>query len=214
MAIRGMRSHSIAGEPSKGAFMTSDIPQLTAKHGKVLLDLARATLNDHFGRTGAAATSMTVAANDPELQAHCGIFVSLKKGGRLRGCIGSLVGRAPLAQGVRTQALNAALHDPRFESLSAEELDRVSIEISVLSPPQPLAFSDSADLLKNLRPHVDGVTIHQGHASATFLPQVWDQLPRAQDFLSQLCLKAGLTADAWRKGGITVEIYQVQYFGE
>jgi len=194
--------------------MTSDIPQLTAKHGRVLLDLARATLNDHFGRTGAAAKAMALAATAPELQAHCGIFVSLKTGGRLRGCIGSLVGRAPLAEGVRTQALNAAFHDPRFESLSAEELDRVNIEISVLSPPQPLAFSDSADLLKKLRPHVDGVTIHHGHASATFLPQVWDQLPRAQDFLSQLCLKAGLAADAWRKGGITVEIYQVQYFEE
>jgi len=140
--------------------------------------------------------------------------VTLKIGGDLRGCIGTLTGREPLVEGVATHALNAAFHDPRFGPLTAEELNRVTIEVSVLGEPQPLRYEGAADLIAKLRPHVDGVILRKGYASATFLPQVWEQLPKPEAFLSHLCLKAGLSGDAWRKGQLEVQTYQVQYFEE
>ena len=90
----------------------------------------------------------------------------------------------------------------------------MKIEISILSKPQPCPYSDAMDLLHKLRPGVDGVIIKKGHAQATFLPQVWKQLPQPQEFLKHLCLKAGLAADAWEKQMLEVSIYQVQYFEE
>jgi AmmeMemoRadiSam system protein A len=132
----------------------------------------------------------------------------------LRGCIGSLVGSEPLADGVRTNALNAALHDPRFAPLKVDEIDGITVEVSVLSEPRPLDYHGGDDLVARLRPGIDGVTIRSGYHAATFLPQVWDQLPDPGDFLSNLCLKAGLPANAWKEGGLDVETYQAQYFEE
>jgi AmmeMemoRadiSam system protein A len=189
---------------------------LTPEQGCALVRLARDTLNSHFGRPAGAGAAQQAgpALDDPALQTRCGTFVTLKIGGNLRGCIGTLTGREPLVEGVRTHALNAAFHDPRFRPLTAAELERVAIEVSVLTEPRPLAYGGADDLIAKLRPQVDGVTIRQGYASATFLPQVWDQLPNPETFLSQLCLKAGLSADAWRQGRLEVETYQVQYFEE
>jgi AmmeMemoRadiSam system protein A len=145
---------------------------------------------------------------------HLGTFVTLKIDGQLRGCIGSLTPVESLREGVRRNAVNAAFRDPRFAPLSAGELERVEIEVSILTDPQPLVFKDSDDLLTKLRANVDGVIIRKGTAGATFLPQVWEQLPRSEDFLSRLCMKAGLGEDAWKKPGLDVLTYQVQYFEE
>jgi AmmeMemoRadiSam system protein A len=98
--------------------------------------------------------------------------------------------------------------------LGKKELDTVDIEVSVLSEPVPLAYRDAEDLKAKLQPGIDGVIIKKGTASATFLPQVWEQLPQPEPFLSHLCLKAGLPAGRWRKGDLTVLVYQVQYFEE
>jgi MEMO1 family protein len=189
---------------------------LSEEQGQTLVTLARNTLMEHFKRSVAPNRQAQVQAAlaDPALQAPCGTFVTLKIGGQLRGCIGSLVGRQPLVEGVRTNALNAALHDPRFRPLAAKELDLVSIEVSILTAPQPLDYADADELAARLRPHVDGVTIRKGFASATFLPQVWDQLPEVGSFLFHLCEKAGLPGDAWRQGDLEVETYQVQHFEE
>ena len=184
--------------------------------GQALVALARHTLLKHFKRavTPDQQKNLEKYLNDPALQALCGTFVTLKIGGQLRGCIGSLAGYEPLVEGVRSNAINAALHDPRFRPLTDQELDRVSIEVSILTTPQPMVYADADELLAKLRPHVDGVTIRKGLARATFLPQVWEQLPDARGFLSQLCLKAGLDGQAWRRGDLEVETYQVQYFEE
>lgn len=189
---------------------------LSKDQGLALVTLARHTLMKHFKQPVAAERQERIRAAlaDPALQATSGTFVTLKIGGQLRGCIGSLAGHEPLVDGVRTNALNAAFHDPRFRPLTVEELDRVSIEVSVLTAPEPLEYDDAEDLVARLRPHVDGVTIRKGFAGATFLPQVWEQLPEAEAFLSHLCQKAGLSGDAWRKGDLEVETYQVQYFEE
>ncbi len=189
---------------------------LSKEQGLALVVLARQALMKHFKQPITAEQNDQIqdALADPALQASCGTFVTLKIGGQLRGCIGDLVGHEPLVDGVRSNALNAAFHDPRFRPLTAKELKHVSVEVSVLTPPQPLEYSDAEELPARLRPHVDGVTIRKGFASATFLPQVWDQLPEVETFLHHLCQKAGLSGDAWRKGNLEVETYQVQYFEE
>ena len=190
--------------------------RLSPEQGRLLVKLARQTLMQRLGRKVPQDNidSLDEALAHPCFQIACGTFVTLKIKGQLRGCIGNLTASESLVSGIRRNALNAAFHDPRFAALSASELDRVEIEVSILTEPKPLNYQDSADLLKKLRPKVDGVTIGLGHASATFLPQVWEQLPNPQDFLSHLCMKAGLAADAWQNNKLEVSTYQVQYFEE
>lgn len=189
---------------------------LTVEQGANLLSLARQTLSGHFGEAAAPADDqhLKMRLADPAFQACCGTFVTLKMDNQLRGCIGNLSATAPIVSGVRDHALNAAFHDPRFSPLRKRELDQVHIEVSVLSEPAPLAYTDADDLLSSLRPGTDGVIIKKGLASATFLPQVWEQLPQPESFLSHLCMKAGLPADEWREGDLMVLVYQVQYFEE
>ena len=119
-----------------------------------------------------------------------------------------------MLEGIRVNAINAAFRDPRFRPLSREEWKNVKIEISILTDPKQLSYFDAGDLLKKLRPDVDGVIIKKGYHQSTFLPQVWEQLPKKEDFLTHLCLKAGLGGDAWNKGDLDVSTYQVQAFEE
>lgn len=189
---------------------------LSPDHGRLLVQLARQTLMEHLGLSlpRDQAVALHDGLMDQAFQTVCGVFVTLKLDGQLRGCIGTLEGREPLASGVATQAVNAAFHDPRFSALKRKELDRVFIEVSVLTRPQPLTYKDSEDLLAKLKPGIDGVTISMDYTGATFLPQVWEQLPDPKEFLSHLCMKAGLQSMAWREGKLKVETYQVQYFEE
>jgi len=194
---------------------TADTPIPPAK-GELLLRLARLNLAEKLkcGLTPADEDTRRSALADPGLQAVRATFVTLKRAGELRGCIGTLCAYEPLAESVRRNAGNAAFCDPRFPSLTATELAGVTIEVSVLSEPRRLEASGAQDLLRRLRPGVDGVVLRKGGAGATFLPQVWEQLPRTEDFLKHLCLKAGLPRDAWRDAGTEVSTYQVQHFVE
>lgn len=191
-------------------------PGLTQAQGRSLVALARNTLMEKFNRNVSRDAKMELDAQleDKALQVTSGTFVTLKIDGQLRGCIGSLVAHESLTDGVRSNTVNAAFHDPRFGPLTQQELDQVSIEVSVLTEPQPLLYDDADDLMVQLRARIDGVTIRKGLASATFLPQVWKQLPDVEAFLSNLCAKAGLSSDRWRRGDLDVETYQVQYFTE
>ena len=184
--------------------------------GRVLVKLARQTIMAELGKTVPPNESESVKSSLTEscYQAHCGTFVTLKIDGQLRGCIGNLTATEPLLEGVRNNAINAAFRDPRFSPLTEKELPKVEIEVSILSEPQPLEYSDADDLINKLRVNIDGIIIRKGHASATFLPQVWEQLPAAEEFLSHLCMKAGLLSDTWRNTKIEVLTYQVQYFEE
>jgi len=98
--------------------------------------------------------------------------------------------------------------------VKAAELANIVIEVSVLTAPQPLDFDGPEDLIRKLRPHIDGVIIEHGWNRATFLPQVWEQLPSPEEFLSHLCYKAGLPGNAWRWPDLEVSIYQVEEFAE
>lgn len=127
----------------------------------------------------------------------CGNFVTLTRAGRLRGCIGSIEATQPLAQLVATHAFGAAFGDPRFPPLRDAELVHTRIEISVLSPLEPVAATTRAELAAALRPGEDGLVLAQGKRRATFLPKVWEQLPDPEQFIAHLRRKAGLSADGW-----------------
>jgi AmmeMemoRadiSam system protein A len=189
---------------------------LSPDEGRCLIRLARMTIADRLKHPveEEERRALQTELQNPIFAHGSGTFVTLKKEGLLRGCIGSLSSDAPLKDNVRQNALHAAFQDPRFPPLGPEEFPLIEIEVSVLTPPSRLNYDDVDALLERLRPGTDGVILRKGGASATFLPQVWKQLPRREDFLSHLCLKAGLTALAWRKGDLQVETYQVQYFEE
>ena len=193
-----------------------NVSRLTSEQGQLLVRLARQTIETQLGKppTEEESGALEKALGDDIFQTQCGVFVTLKISHNLRGCIGSLFGLTPIRKGIKENAVNAAFRDPRFKPLTLDELSKVTIEVSVLSHPEPLAYEDGDDLIAKLRPHLDGVIIRKGSASSTFLPQVWEQLPKPHDFLGHLCLKAGLLADEWRTGQLEVSTYQVQYFEE
>jgi hypothetical protein len=114
---------------------------------------------------------------------------------------------------VARNARAAALHDPRFEPLAEIELEGLSIEVSLLSPPQPLSFRDEHDLVRQLAEAREGVVLEAGRYRSTFLPQVWEQLPDARDFLRHLKAKAGLAPDHWA-ADIRVSRYAVEKWSE
>ncbi len=185
--------------------------ELTKQHGAWLLTVARETI---ARRLGAGSGPDRVLLDDEALRQRCGCFVTLKLAGQLRGCIGNLEPVGPLVEAVMRNAESAAFHDHRFAPLTADELPRIRLEISVLTPAVRLEYRDGADLRRRLRPGIDGVILQDDGARATFLPQVWEQLPDPVDFLDHLCLKAGLPKSAWRGGGLGISIYEVRSFSE
>ncbi|MCJ7830297.1 MAG: AmmeMemoRadiSam system protein A, partial [Desulfobacterales bacterium] len=213
--VVGYAALAFYGEPNMQN-QDESVRLLTPQQGRVLTRLARHTLMEKLGRQppGPEAQALADDLAEKEFQACRGTFVTLKSGGRLRGCIGNLSGLESLAAGIRRNALNAAFNDHRFSPLTASELDRIAIEVSILTEPAPLRYRDGADLLSMLRVGVDGVILRKGSSSATFLPQVWDQLSDPADFLTHLCRKAGLPGDAWQTSPLEIETYQVQYFEE
>ena len=140
-------------------------------------------------------------------------FVTLTQGGALRGCIGSLEAWRPLRQDVQQNALAAAFDDPRFKPLAADELDLTRVEVSLLTPAEPMTFSNEADALAQLRPNIDGVIFSVGSRRSTFLPQVWEQLPNPGLFMAHLKQKAGLPADYW-SSGVQLARYTVKKWKE
>ena len=150
---------------------------------------------------------LPVRASDYEeaLRAVRATFVTLQIGGQLRGCIGALEARMPLVEDVAQHAFAAAFQDPRFSPLSEKEFPQLDIHISILTPSEPIEFQGEADLLNQLHPRKDGLTIVKGGRRATFLPSVWESLPEPRQFLQHLKIKAGISdldADeplrAWR----------------
>jgi AmmeMemoRadiSam system protein A len=139
-------------------------------------------------------------------------FVTLTIDGELRGCIGSLYSRQELWKDVIENAENAAFFDPRFNPLSRRELDKIKIEISILSIPKKLEFSNLEGLKKKIKEK--GVILKKGIYSATYLPQVWEDLTGTEDFLSSLCQKAGLSSNSWKDNGVNFWVYDVEKIEE
>lgn len=159
--------------------------------GPILLRLARGAIGEQLGR------SDPVAADAPGLGAPGASFVTLTRNGELRGCVGSLEAKRPLGLDVRENAVGAAFRDPRFPPLVIEEYDTIRVEVSLLSPMQPVHWGTREDAIARLHPHMDGVVFEFGHHRSTFLPQVWENLPDPEEFLEQLKRKAGLPVGFW-----------------
>ena len=190
----------------------ADTDMLTEEESRYLLSVARKKIEQKlFDSRDQSQPDSDVSS---KFSKRRGTFVTLTIDGGLRGCIGHIIAQESMIEGIRINALNAAFRDPRFRPLSRKEWPKVKIEISILTDPKALSYSDADDLLDKLRPDVDGVIIKKGFNQATFLPQVWEQLPNKAEFLTHLCSKAGLGGDAWKKEGLEVSVYQVQAFEE
>lgn len=196
----------------KGVVEMDAKPQAAAAEGgglsvedkKALLALARETIT----RLLTAQTVPLARGLSPRLDERRGVFVTLKKRGRLRGCIGRMVGDMPLGQLVGTMAVQSAFHDSRFDELRAEELKDVEIEISVLTPMTPVRGPEEIVVGR------DGVLIRKGRHSAVFLPQVATEQGWGRDeMLDNLAMKAGLSPGAWRQGTEFLT-FQAEVFGE
>lgn len=167
------------------------------EQGKILLQIARVAISSALHVPCAPAA---VDENMSWLFQPGASFVTLTQWGELRGCVGSLQACDPLIEDVSNNAVSAALHDPRFMPLVADELDTVNVEVSLLSELQPLGFSSEADAVAQLRPAIDGIVFEYGPYRSTFLPQVWESLPQPQQFLARLKSKAKLSEDFWAEG--------------
>ncbi|HVT58787.1 MAG TPA: AmmeMemoRadiSam system protein A [Thermoanaerobaculia bacterium] len=167
--------------------------------GCVLLSLARQAIAEALGALPAPAVADADLARELAdwLAAPGATFVTLTVAGQLRGCIGSLSPCRTLAADVRANARAAALADPRFAPLTAAELPAARVEVSLLSPPEPLPAVCEEEALAALRPGLDGVVLECGEAHGTFLPQVWEHFAEPREFLAQLKHKAGLPRDYW-----------------
>jgi AmmeMemoRadiSam system protein B/AmmeMemoRadiSam system protein A len=178
-----------------------------ADRGQVLLAHARHAIESLFRAPDSALPDA------PFLDEPGATFVTLRLDGELRGCIGTLAAEHPLRDDVARNARNAALRDPRFEPLGERELAALSIEVSLLSAPEPLSFTDEEDLARQVEARRPGLVLEYGRHRSTFLPQVWEQLPDARDFLRHLKAKAGLAPDFWSEG-IRVSGYSVEKWSE
>jgi AmmeMemoRadiSam system protein A len=185
---------------------------LTDGEKQTLLRLARESI-EHAVR-GKKLPLLDKTSLTPHLLENGASFVTLTIHGGLRGCIGALEAYQPLVDDVREHAIAAAQSDPRFPPVGESELKEIHIEVSRLTAPQPLAYSSSEDLVTRLTPHVDGVILKDGYRRATFLPQVWEQIPDPEDFLGQLCVKMGSPRNLWKTAKLQVQVYRVEEFHE
>ncbi len=180
---------------------------------KILLTVARDAIRYYLRNR----KKITISRSDfsmPELWKDRATFVTLTINGQLRGCIGSIIPIQPLIVDISDNAVNAAFRDPRFYPLTERELPFINIEVSILTVPEALEFSSPKEMLGKIRQGIDGVIIKKGFYQATFLPQVWKELPDKRAFFTHLCLKAGLSSNCFRMEGLKVFTYQVEAFSE
>lgn len=183
------------------------------RRGATLLRLARASLEEKLRGAVEDRGSGEVRSDESWLDEPAATFVTLRREGELRGCIGSVEIVRPLLEDVRRNAVAAALRDPRFPPLSAAELEDVDLEVTLLSAPQPISFTSEKDALDQLRPGEDGLLMQWQHHRATYLPQVWEMLPDPSAFLASLKRKAGLAPDFWHPE-IDLRRYTAEHWSE
>jgi uncharacterized protein len=179
----------------------------TAEEKQTLLKIAYESI--HEGLIKKQPVRIRLFDFSENLRQERASFVTLEKNGALRGCIGSLQADRPLVQDVASNAFSAAFRDPRFHALTIEECKEIGIHISVLSSPEAMQFDSEADLLRRIRPGIDGLILADGNHRGTFLPSVWEQLPTANLFFMHLKNKAGLPGNYW-SNTLQVERYTTE----
>ena len=174
---------------------------------KQLLDLAKASIQ--YGLQNGRPIAVTLGNYPPYLQEQGACFVTLQINNELRGCIGSLEAHRTLVEDIADNAYAAAFRDPRFGPVSEAEYPNLQYHISVLTPPEPMTFNSQEDLLKQIRPGIDGLVLSDKGYRGTFLPSVWESLRTPEEFLSHLKQKAGLPMNYW-SDTLKVERYTVE----
>jgi hypothetical protein len=182
----------------------------SAEERRILLGVAARSIE--HGLDQGAPLAPDPGDYPPALRALRATFVTLEIDHALRGCIGVLEAIRPLVVDVARNAFAAAFEDPRFTPLTREELPRLEIHLSILSPPAAMRFNSEADLLEQIRPGVDGLILEDRGRRGTFLPSVWEQLPSQAQFFEHLRLKSGLPAGHW-SDSLRVSRYTTESFG-
>ncbi len=193
--------------------LITSIDEITEEEGKALVRLARKAIEEHL-KTGLEIDLKEIPYDSWKKKGASFVTLEVSPTHQLRGCIGSILPHRPLYKDVIQNAIAAATSDPRFLPVSPEELRNIKVKVSVLSYPQPLKYRDPYDLLQNLKPFEDGVILKYGNHQATFLPEVWEQLPEKTKFLSHLCMKAGLPEDCWLSYPVEIYTYKTKTFSE
>ena len=197
----------------------SAVDAVSADRGRILIAVARSAIRNRLGLQDDnidADDLETLMEVHPWLSDPGASFVTLTENGQLRGCIGTLQAHQSLGRDVAEHAVDAAMHDPRFMPVTPMEYPLLDVEVSVLSEPKPMAVRSRDELERTLRPGEDGLIISDGlRHRATFLPQVWDELPDPADFVAHLLVKAGLPAGyEWHDGEIACSRYMVTAYRE
>jgi len=177
---------------------------------EILFEIARQAIRAGF--TGNMHWQGDETQYPAELRQNGATFVTLYTRGQLHGCIGSVLPRLPLCHDVAKNAISAAFRDPRFPPLQEHELDDTAIEISLLTPLQPLVYSNIDDLLRQIRPGIDGVMVERGWHRGLLLPQVWEKLPQPREFLAHVALKANADMSIYEHPDTRVSVFQVQHY--
>lgn len=182
------------------------------ENGKLLLELASKSIESEFNSEIIIDKSNLLKENS-YLDEQRATFVTLTLNGKLRGCVGSLIAHRNLLEDILHNAKASAFSDLRFDRLSLEEFKNIKIEISLLTIPKSLEYSDFEDLKEKLIPNKHGVILELDGKRATFLPQVWEQLPTFNEFVAHLCKKAGLNPESL-SGLPKIQIYEAQKIKE
>ncbi|WP_457643283.1 AmmeMemoRadiSam system protein A [Persephonella sp.] len=191
----------------------TSLEQIPDEEGKELVKLARLAVEEYL-KTGREIDLKEVPYESWKKKGASFVTLELSPTHQLRGCIGSVLPHQPLYKDVIHNAIAAATSDPRFVPVRPEELKDIRVKVSVLSYPQKLEYTDPYDLLQKIKPFEDGLIIRYGNHQATFLPEVWEQLPEKTQFLSHLCMKAGLPSDCWLTYPLEVYVYHTKTFSE
>ena len=181
----------------------------TKEQRKQLHDIAYDSLKS--GLTKDKALAVDLSQLDTALNTRRATFVTLQINGQLRGCIGMLEPIRPLAEDVAHNAFAAAFSDPRFSPLQPNELEQLTIHISILGTPEKMSFDSEEDLLSQIRPGIDGLIMEEGHHRGTFLPSVWETVQDKKEFLKHLKMKSSLPGDYW-SNSIVIHRYTVEEF--
>jgi len=186
--------------------------KLNRSETEFLLSLARATLVSII--VGGVVPKPDASSLSSRLIEKRCCFATLRNRGELRGCVGNLVASKPLFEAVTDSVSGAARRDSRFRPVTADELENIRIELSVLSEPVVLKSESPDALLGMLQPGRQGVLLRIGERTSTFLPKVWEEIPDREEFLSRLCAKAGFEPLAWRDENAIISVYEAEVIEE
>ncbi|NPA54339.1 MAG: AmmeMemoRadiSam system protein A [Aquificae bacterium] len=191
----------------------TSLDEISEEEGKALVFLARKAIEEYLNK-GIIIDLIEVPYESWKKKGASFVTLENKHTGQLRGCIGSIIPVQPLYKDVIRNAIAAATQDPRFPPVTPEELPDIRVKVSILSFPEPVPYKDPQDLLNKIEPFKDGLILKYGANQGTFLPDVWEEIPDKVQFLSHLCLKAGLPQDCWLTLPVEIYRYRTKVFSE